>query len=718
MKRDFMKITNYRDWAIFWKIMIIPLASLILILLGMELLVLPRIESWLMEQEKLKVSNVVEIVYQQIAQGARAVQERHVPLAEAQQETMRHIKELRYSGSEYFWINDLTPRMIMHPTQPDLDGKDLSENKDPNGKYLFREFVKLCTDKGEGFVSYMWAKPGETQPTPKISFVKLYKPWGWIVGSGLYIDTFKEKIRSLHNFVLAASLILSLAMIALAWYIGRGVKSSLGRGCSFAAAVAEGDMTETLAVRGADEVGVLGNSLNTMVSGLKSMIGRITSTTADLAGTSQEIALASRSMILSAEQQTADVAETSAAALQIQQQIDRVTRDVTGLNESATQSSSSVQELASSIGEVAGHMEKLVLSVGGISDSIARMGGSIRQIDGGVQTLTDTSSETASSVLEFDTSIRQIEAYAKESAAISDKLRGDAETGKQAVEETIAGIDVIIHASRTTADAIKDLSQKAQSIGSIVTVIDEIAGQTNLLALNASIISAQAGEHGKGFGVVAAEIKQLAERTGRSTKEIADTVKGIQEQMKRAVSAIAASEESIKAGGQLSLKAGDALGKVVGGVTQTARQMSEIARATREQARGSELIRAAMEQVAAMTNTIAATTSQLREGSEQINGEVGKVREVSSQVMRSMREQAIAGEQIGRLTLHVSETTARIQEACEEQTSGGKRIQQAVENIKVSADSVLGETRVVDGAVSRLGANTKALQQEMSSFKL
>jgi len=698
--------------------MMIPLISFVLTLMGTELLILPKIETWLMEQEKLKVRNVVELVYQQIEQGARAANESHIPLAEAQRDVMRRIKELRYSDTEYFWINDLVPRMVMHPTQPELDGKELSGYKDPNGKYLFLDFVKVCKDRGEGFVSYLWPKPGETHPAPKVAFVKLYHPWGWIVGSGLYLDNFKDKIRSLNHFILAASLVSSLAMIFLAWSIGRGVKSSIEHGCAFAAAVASGDMTGTIEVASADEVGVLGDSLNIMVTDLKSMIGRITVTTRELAMTSREIEIASHSMIRSAEKQTEDVAETSFAAKQILNQIARVTEDVSGLNESATLSSSSILELSASIEEVVRHMEQLVDSVAGISESITRMTGSIRTIDGSVQTLTDSSTQTAASVMEFNATIRQIDNYAMESVAITDRVRRDAETGRKAVDEAIVGVEGIVRASKITAGAISDLSRKAQDIGSIVTVIDEIAGQTNLLALNASIIAAQAGEHGKGFGVVAAEIKQLAERTGRSTREISDTVIGIQQEMERAVAAIDISEQSVKAGGELSRKAGAALGMVVGGVSQTVLQMSEIAKATREQARGSELIRSAMDELAAMTSTIAATTGELQKGGELILGRVSIVREVSSQVMRSMREQSKAGEQISRVTLHVSGTAARIQEVCEDQTKDSKRIQQAVESIKLSADSVLAETCVVDGAVSMLGNNIKSLQQEMSSFKI
>jgi len=716
--RSALQMKRFRDWPIFLKIMTIPLISLVLIVAGTELIILPRFESWLLEQEKLKVSNVVELAYQQIAEGARAVDERHIPLEEAQKEVIRTIRLLRYGGTEYFWLNDLTPRMVMHPTNPQLDGSDLSGYKDPNGKHLFLEFVTVCKEKGGGFVAYMWPKPGETQPSPKISYVKLYKPWGWIIGSGLYVDTFKSRLAALHGSILAAALLISVALILLAWSIGRGVKQSIDHGCTFAKEIASGDLTRSLAITSADEIGVLGISLNGMVTDLRSMIDRITTTSCELTATSSEIAQASRVVVLSAEQQAADVSETSAASQEINRQIDRVAHDVERLNTSAAESSSSVLELSASIDEVARNMENLASSVDEINGSITQMTESTRQIDASVQALKDTSTMTASSVLEFDTSIRQIETYAKKSASISDKVLSDAETGKKAVDETIAGIDVIMQASLTTVAAIDSLSKKARNIGSIVTVIEELAQQTNLLSLNASIIAAQTGEHGKGFAVVAGEIKQLAERTARSTHEIADSIKGVQGETNRAVKAIAAAEESVKAGEQLSRKAGNVLGKIVEGVEQTAQQMAEIARATKEQALGSELIRSAMEQFSSMSNAIAETTHQQRRGSELIHAEVGNLREFTSLVMRSVKEQTKASEQISHMTQHVSESSGRIQQACIDQTHGSRRIQKAVESIQHSASSVLEEIRVVDEGVSNLEANSQSLQEEMANFKL
>lgn len=111
------------------------------------------------------------------------------------------LQSLRYgpNSEDYFWVNDLQPRMVMHPYRPEMDGQNLSENKDPNGKRLFVEFANVCKASDEGFVDYMWPKYGADKPQPKLSFVKLFKPWGWVVGTGLYIDDIDALVHARQN---------------------------------------------------------------------------------------------------------------------------------------------------------------------------------------------------------------------------------------------------------------------------------------------------------------------------------------------------------------------------------------------------------------------------------------------------------------------------------------------------------------------------------------
>jgi len=109
------------------------------------------------------------------------------------------IKSMRYNDNEYFWINDLTPTMVMHPFKPELDGKNIGETKDPTGKKLFIEMVNVVKASQSGYVDYMWPKPGQKEAVGKISYVKLYEPWGWIVGSGVYTDDVKVEIAAAKN---------------------------------------------------------------------------------------------------------------------------------------------------------------------------------------------------------------------------------------------------------------------------------------------------------------------------------------------------------------------------------------------------------------------------------------------------------------------------------------------------------------------------------------
>lgn len=134
-----------------------------------------------------------------------------VPEDKAKLMALNVIKALRYHGNEYFWINDSTPKMIMHPIKAELDGKDLSDFKDPNGKKLFVEMVKATDNTtGEGFVDYQWAKPGEEKPVPKISYVKIFKAWGWILGNGVYVDDVQREVALMKKQNLGWFLVASI----------------------------------------------------------------------------------------------------------------------------------------------------------------------------------------------------------------------------------------------------------------------------------------------------------------------------------------------------------------------------------------------------------------------------------------------------------------------------------------------------------------------------
>lgn len=131
-----------------------------------------------LEERQNAVRQTVEIAHTLTSHyHAEAAQGRY-SMEEAQARAKAAMKALRYSGSEYFWINDMHPRMVMHAIKPELEGKDLTENKDPTGKALFVEFVQTVRAGGSGFVSYMWPKPGEKAAVEKLSYVKHFEPWG------------------------------------------------------------------------------------------------------------------------------------------------------------------------------------------------------------------------------------------------------------------------------------------------------------------------------------------------------------------------------------------------------------------------------------------------------------------------------------------------------------------------------------------------------------
>jgi methyl-accepting chemotaxis protein len=157
-----------------------------------------QLRGQLMREKQGQARHLVETAHSVLVHfNALAVGGRLDPES-ARRQALDTVKSLRYGRDDYFWINDQRPAMVMHPFKPELDGKDLSGFKDPAGKRLFVEMVDTVRRDGAGFVDYLWPKPGHAEPVPKVSYVQAFEPWGWVVGSGIYVVSGNSSASSHH----------------------------------------------------------------------------------------------------------------------------------------------------------------------------------------------------------------------------------------------------------------------------------------------------------------------------------------------------------------------------------------------------------------------------------------------------------------------------------------------------------------------------------------
>ena len=220
----------------------------------------------LMADRELKTRHVVETAHGILAAFQAQAARGEIGEAEAKSRAIAVLRGLRYGDKEYFWINDMQPRMVMHPVKPELEGQDLSGKTDPDGKKLFVSFVETVKANQEGFVQYRWPKPGSQEPVPKLSFVKGFAPWGWVVGSGIYIDDVDQVFwREATEEGLAAAVIL-LILAGVLYQIGRGIVGpveTLGR--AMTSMRDDHDLTIQARLTGRDEIARMAEAFNALL---------------------------------------------------------------------------------------------------------------------------------------------------------------------------------------------------------------------------------------------------------------------------------------------------------------------------------------------------------------------------------------------------------------------------------------------------------------------
>jgi methyl-accepting chemotaxis protein len=481
---------------------------------------------------------------------------------------------------------------------------------------------------------------------------------------------------------------------------------------------AEGDLTVRVDLGNEDELSTLGTNFNRMLERLAGMVNGIGASIVELRRIAARNDEASGSVLSAAKIQAEGVAETTTAIDAITRSAIKVAQGVENLAASAAGNTVAIREMADSIVEVRRDVEAQAEAIESVSSAISESVAVVEETNRNVAELKKSANATSSSVAEMDISLQRVEKSIHETSDIAKGVRQEALEGKESAEATIAGIGGIRHSSGNTYSSINRLSERVAAIGNIVSVIEELTEQTNLLALNSAIIAAQAGEHGKGFAIVAGEIKQLANRTKGSTQEIAELIQGIREETGKAVEAIKVTEERVADGEQLSRRSGEALNRIVASVQVVTDRVHEIARATEEQARGSRIIHTAMAEVANTVTQISISTQEQSATSRSINGSVQLMKELTARVLFSTSRQESVGRGIAESTADMADVVEMIRGASAEQAVCGDRITGSVASVRGSAAATLKSARSMEAAVESLAGQIEVIQQEIAKLQV
>jgi methyl-accepting chemotaxis protein len=482
--------------------------------------------------------------------------------------------------------------------------------------------------------------------------------------------------------------------------------------------IASGDLTQLVNVQSVDELGRLGQGINKMAAGLKGMIGNVRDAalkTEEIWGEVKEIS----SEIAGGSKVQAEAVEESASSVnEMHFSLKEIAGNVEDLYKTSERTSSSVIEMAASIDEVARTMVELSSSIEETSTAITQMSTAVRQIAENIEVLSSAAEDTAASATEISASVREVESNAKESASLAEAVAEDAQQlGMKSIEKTIEGMSRLEATARRTADVINRLGERAENVGSILTVIEDVTDQTGLLALNAAILAAQAGEHGKGFAVVAAEIRELASRTAASTKEISTLISSVQEESREAVGVMREEVSMVEEGVRLAREAGNALQKILERADLSRNMSRSINKAAAEQARGIRQVSEAVDKINQMTHQIARATKEQKTGSEQIARASEKMRELTRFVRNSTDEQAKGGKDISAAVENMTGRIGVVNRAAGEVQSGSDLIVKAIDRIKEIAKSNADLASGLNVAMDVMAKLSTTLKKEIEQFK-
>ncbi|MCB0192272.1 MAG: cache domain-containing protein [Anaerolineae bacterium] len=576
------------------------------------------------------------------------------------------IQQLQFGTDGYYFAYEAgTGVNKIHGSKPELNEENFWDLQDVNGKYLVQELDEVAA-KDTLFMTYYYPKPGGSTDKgyPKLGTAKLVPEANMWIGTGAYIDSIEAEqgeitgdIQNITRIVTGLSLgtfaVLLVGCLIVVSFIAKKLIDPIKSISLIANKIADGDLWHEIAIDQTNEIGQLANAFRQMVSYLQQM-----------AGTADRLAqgdLTAKITPKSNKDALGNALSTMIANLR--QLIGQVTDTAHTVDTTSNQLSTNTEQASHATHQISVMMQQLAAGAQQQSNSALHTKASVEQVALAINGVAHGAQEQAAAIAksadiasQMEIAIQQVAANAQAGADGASEAAQTARHGVNIVGDTIQGMQTIKSKVDLSAQRVQEMGQRSQQIGAIVETIEDIASQTNLLALNAAIEAARAGEHGKGFAVVADEVRKLAEKSAVATKEIAGLIQSIQETVSEAVIAMEDGTHEVESGVGRANEAGQVLADILKAFEAVDDQVKAISMATRQMTASSDELVSTMERVSAVVEENSAAAEEMAASSNEVAQAVDNVARVSEENSAAVEEVSAASEEMSAQVQEVSES--------------------------------------------------------------